>query len=616
MPWTDTGTLSKEIQKLSDREFADLLNFLLSETAARAGIARSCIAANLNIQEPDGGIDARCVNASTTAGRLIPRKNVDYQFKSGQSKKSVARVAKEDFRDKPRVLDGLKNGHAMVFACAWERGDAFEEELTRELRQINIPVEDGQVVFLTAYSIALLLPSYPSSLARVFGWSLSLVGIDRWVKFQSMSNVFQADASLHATIEALRIQIEKPKSITQVIGNTGAGRTRLVMETLRRSLLAPNVLYAREATQITDEFLSHLTRTPDVECTLVADDVDRRYADKLIDAFSHMPAGVRLIIIGSEGSNLEATVRIAPLSHDLLSAIVLTIIPGLSAETTLAIVDGSQGLPGQAIDRAQRVKAHSSVAGKEALTPDGLRYVQFDDELRRSSPTADYDRVKPCLFDLNAVMDKSKNAIITGKGLIGLGLFCHSHVLLKHCCDRLALELRDEKIRVLPPWGIQLLHRTVEDAVTHVLSQRNVLNFQDVLAPMQIPDAQTANEFWAKLRRNVSDDIRKKLIILMVVGEENFDLHGVVRLETPSFDRGHVYTWIRDVVNAMRWPPDFIGVWQKSLIDELPNPDSLDPEWVYLHLEETTSFIRSKPEPAAFQAELRRRGEIYGTPRS
>ena len=617
MSWTDAATLSKHIQMLSDTEFVDVMNTLLSEAAAHAGIDRSCIAVNLNIKEPDEGIDARCVNASTTAGRLIPRKNVDYQFKSGRSKKSVARIVKEDFEGKRRVLSGLQLGHAIVFACAWDRGDALEEQITRELRSRNIEVEDGQVVFLTASSIALLLQIYPGSLARVLGWTLSLIDITRWAGFPSLSNAFKDDPALQVTIEKLKIQIEKPKSITHVIGNGRSGRTRLVMETLLKSVLAATVLYAREAREVTDEFLTHLRRTPDIECTLVVDDVDRRDATKLNDIFSLMPAGVRLIMIGSEDSNLiEATVRVPPLSDELVSAIVLTIMPGLPIETALAIADGCGGLPGLAVDRAQVAKEHASLSGNAALMPDDLRYVQFHDRIRRSSLTADYDRVKPCLFDLNAVVEKTLHTIVGRKGLTGLVLFCGSYVLLKHCCDRLELELRPYTVRVLSPWGIQPLHRTVEEAVNHVLRQRNVLNYHDVLMPVQIPDAETATLFWSRLSGNLLGNIEKQLIVLMAVGEDTVDLQGVVRLETPSFNSGHVSSWIKNVVDAMRWPEDFIHVWRKTMLDELPNSDSLDPEWVYMHLEETTSFIRKEPRLAAFQAELRNRGKIYGAPRS
>lgn len=69
MQWTDPVVIGRQIRLLDDSRFVELMNALVSETAAKHGIDRSCIATNLNIKEPDGGIDARCVNAPKTGQR-------------------------------------------------------------------------------------------------------------------------------------------------------------------------------------------------------------------------------------------------------------------------------------------------------------------------------------------------------------------------------------------------------------------------------------------------------------------------------------------------------------------------------------------------------------------
>jgi hypothetical protein len=140
MNWIDPVNLERQIRLLDDTRFVELMNALLSETAAKNGIERLCIATNLNIKDPDGGIDARCVNASHTAGRLIPSPNVDYQFKAGSDKKSASRIVTEDVASKPRVIEGIKLGHSFVFATAWERGDQMEEQLVAKLREAGIQV--------------------------------------------------------------------------------------------------------------------------------------------------------------------------------------------------------------------------------------------------------------------------------------------------------------------------------------------------------------------------------------------------------------------------------------------------------------------------------------------
>ena len=54
-----------------DSRFVELMNALVSETAAKHGKVNTFVysSTNLNIKEPDGGIDARCVNSTKKTGQ-------------------------------------------------------------------------------------------------------------------------------------------------------------------------------------------------------------------------------------------------------------------------------------------------------------------------------------------------------------------------------------------------------------------------------------------------------------------------------------------------------------------------------------------------------------------
>ncbi|SRR5258707_11600499 len=104
----DPAYIAVLIESLDDSKFAALCNSLLSEIAGQHGL-RTCLALNLRVNDPDGGIDARCVNSPKTMGRLLPRPFVDYQFRSGSKKKSPAKIIEEDVIAKPRVLEGLRS---------------------------------------------------------------------------------------------------------------------------------------------------------------------------------------------------------------------------------------------------------------------------------------------------------------------------------------------------------------------------------------------------------------------------------------------------------------------------------------------------------------------------
>src|SRR5436190_17275970 len=115
-----------------------------------------------------GGIDARCVNSPKTMGRLLPRPFVDYQFRSGTTKKSVPKIIEDDVLAKPRVMEGLQNGHAFVYLAGWERGDKIDSELISEFRKRNseIHIDNDQIIFNGRTSIAHFLQTFPGLVAR------------------------------------------------------------------------------------------------------------------------------------------------------------------------------------------------------------------------------------------------------------------------------------------------------------------------------------------------------------------------------------------------------------------------------------------------------------------
>jgi hypothetical protein len=132
-------------------------------------------ATNLHILEPDGGIDARCVNAPRQAGRLIPKACVAYQFKGGRAKRSAAEMGEEDIVGKPRVVEALCEGHTFVYIAAWDRGDAFESEIMATVEKQGLSVAPDQIIFIGVDALARLLRAHPALVAR-------FLGIDQWLR--------------------------------------------------------------------------------------------------------------------------------------------------------------------------------------------------------------------------------------------------------------------------------------------------------------------------------------------------------------------------------------------------------------------------------------------------
>lgn len=299
MEWLEPDYINPRIQQLNSFRFADLVSDLLTETAARNKIDRSCIATNLRITERDGGIDARCSDAPHIVGEIIPQQNVDYQFKSGSEKKTTELIAREDVVEKRRMIDGLNVGHAFVYVAAWDRGDRASEDLTTELINRGVKVDTGQVIFIGVDRVARMLRAFPALINKYLGLSGQLDSMEDWSSSRTLNNPFEADDDLRTRLASLRSAIEVEGSTVRITGVPGDGKTRLVLEALRGSALEVSVLYARQASDLSAALASFLRKTPDVRCTLVIDEVDDETAERLIDRFSSRTSGeLRLVMIG------------------------------------------------------------------------------------------------------------------------------------------------------------------------------------------------------------------------------------------------------------------------------------------------------------------------------
>jgi len=373
----DTELISRQIQLLDAVRFVQLCTDLLTETAAMHGIPRCCLTSNLRITDPDGGIDARCVAAPITVGRLIPRSDNAYQFKSGH-KRAAAAVAREDILQKPRVMETLCSGGAFVYMMGWDVGDGFEEQVAAAVRSgegqhATFAVENSQVICIGSYVLAELLREVPALVSRLIGaGDATLYDIKQWRAMRRFQNPFQRDSRLDAFIDELCTRIAAPRATVHVIGAAGDGKTRTVLEALAASELAPSVLYAPEPDAMTPAFLHYLAHTPEVRCTVIVDEVDDHTAQQFADQFGMMPDGVRLVTIGANASGRAGrhTVALDDLDEDTLIRVIQTIATGVDAEAACSIARLTERSPKLAVLLAERVRDDPTLAVAHRLLHD------------------------------------------------------------------------------------------------------------------------------------------------------------------------------------------------------------------------------------------------------
>jgi len=381
----DTPTLATQLLSIDPSRFANLCNELLVQNAIRLRIPRDHLALNLLITDPDGGIDARCLDAPVHGGRLCPRKNCVYQFKSGHAHKTAGRLAKEDVVNKPRVKEALAAGRAVVFLIAHDHGDQFEESVAAETRQLGFDVQPGQIVVISGAILATLIQPFPALASRIMNLDIAALRFEDWAGQARLRNPYQTDQGVSDRLEDLRTRLRAAKSRVRLVGLPGDGKTRTLLEAIRGTDLQAITFYASQPDEIPNPLLEYLRHTSDARCLLVVDEVDDEQAERLLAKCETLPDGISLALIGLDASGRPQpeTLQVEGLNEELMVKIILSIAQGIPNEMARDIARSCERSPKLAVIVADRVRANPSLAS-QPLTDRTIqsaleRYLQIPD---------------------------------------------------------------------------------------------------------------------------------------------------------------------------------------------------------------------------------------------
>ena len=261
---------SRHLAAVSKDLFPELLRLLLSAEALSHGIPPDGIHVSDNIDAPDGGEDGRISwDGGLERTSFLPGRLCQFQLKTGKIGPTTAghEVLPKAEEVKSMVQSVLKgSGHYIVLSTnsyTRQQIEAREISIREALRGTGLEIDDTQVNFRDAGMLADWINTHPA----VATWLLvkttpgGLLG-----PFQSWSHWagrFEHDASPWVDDERLgelrrflrdRVAIGQPHSMARIIGLTGVGKSRLVLEALRstvtedpeQSFLSDLVLYAVE----------------------------------------------------------------------------------------------------------------------------------------------------------------------------------------------------------------------------------------------------------------------------------------------------------------------------------------------------------------------------------
>jgi DNA-binding transcriptional regulator YiaG len=264
-PFEVTG---RHIEALSDRKLMNLTRRLLAAEAQSGELPMDGIHVAAVMTAPDGGEDARIEwSGGPSRTAYLPSRLSQFQLKGAELSpaQAGAEVLTSKGAIKPMVESALDAGGTYIMLCSRSYTKskilAREESIRKILARAGMTIKPGQVQFRDADQIALWVSTHPP----VAAWLLEqtqpgLVGPFRdwthWAgRYEHDSSPWVPDPRLAPIREKLRSLVARPRGVARVVGLSGVGKSRLVLEALgpsdQEELSAPRlsdlVLYAVES---------------------------------------------------------------------------------------------------------------------------------------------------------------------------------------------------------------------------------------------------------------------------------------------------------------------------------------------------------------------------------
>lgn len=238
-----------DIVRLNAEQLTELLRKLLHAEASERGIASRHVQVSLQINVADGGEDGNIswVGGPDPSG-CLPDRTIGFQCKAVNQYGSTAAAdeivtANDDV--KPLVDEVLAAGGTyIVFVSIQLNRQQIDERIASIRERLR---EKGKaysaaakILFYDAGQIAKWASSYISTLLAVYTWAnkATVLGAKTWDEWHALRrNVdqpYQTTAELDQYLHEIQNAVSQPRQAVRIVGLSGLGKTRLVLEAFRR----------------------------------------------------------------------------------------------------------------------------------------------------------------------------------------------------------------------------------------------------------------------------------------------------------------------------------------------------------------------------------------------
>lgn len=277
--------------------FTPIIRLLIAAEAAKAGMRGEQFQLNLIEDTPDGGVDAALNRANATA--WLPPGDSVWQFKrSDLPPAACSKELKGAGWAQDRIRDGatyrLVIGHALTPQKLGKRRDA----LRLAAEELGLEFQDDTFEVIDANQLATWITEFPSiAVHEALGGPGNIaVTIERWAASNRLQEIWVPCPTRQAVVDAVsRLGAGELRDL-RLEGDSGVGKTRLVLETLVVSEAAPLVAYVARDDYLNADLVHFLT-APGRAVVLVVDDCERGWHKTLVGEMS-VDSDVRLVTIG------------------------------------------------------------------------------------------------------------------------------------------------------------------------------------------------------------------------------------------------------------------------------------------------------------------------------
>ena len=372
-----TGTTSvlsvtgQHIAVLTERIFVQLLRRLLYAEAIANGIPADGIQVASNVTASDGGEDGRITwQDGPERTSFLPSRINQFQLKAGKISPGAAAkdVLSRTGVVKEMVGSVLLQGGNYVMLCAEtyveKQVKAREDKIREALRAAGSAIQDDQVAFRDADQIASWVNAHPSVAAWVKeqtqpGAVGPFCSWSHWAgRTEHENSPWIEDDRLYPLRAFLRERVTQPRQFLRVVGLSGVGKSRLLLEALGATdeevaadaYLSDLVLYA-DLSELSGEnvitSVQHLSAMGE-RAIVIVDNCDPETHQVLVGHILRNGSRLSLVTVDNEvptGTLDGDTLRVEQASDTVIEGIFNHVSGGLPNEDLTRLIRFSRGFP-------------------------------------------------------------------------------------------------------------------------------------------------------------------------------------------------------------------------------------------------------------------------------